>query len=117
MDRGNTDPLTCPQAKSIMNTMMHLRKVCNHPYLFPEVEEAFIGDGQQYGDHLFRTCAKFELLDRLLPKVTGHIQSCQSRTVAMPFLHRFQAACSHKHMPPRARSYKKLDTECYCSRR
>jgi ATP-dependent helicase STH1/SNF2 len=48
--------------------MMHLRKVCNHPYLFPEVEEAFVGS-QQFGDHLFRTCAKFELLDRLLPKV------------------------------------------------
>lgn len=33
------------QAKSVNNTMMHLRKVCNHPYLFPEVEVWLVDTG------------------------------------------------------------------------
>jgi superfamily II DNA/RNA helicase len=48
------------------NKVMQCRKICNHPYLFQE---------HYYIDALLiRTCGKFELLDRILPKLyrTGH---------------------------------------------
>ena len=53
---------------SIRNTIMQLRKICNHPYLF---------EGHmpiEVSDHIFRVSGKFELLDRMLPKLikTGH---------------------------------------------
>ena len=49
--------------KGLMNTMMQLRKICNHPYLFNE-------DGGWSLDENFIRCAgKFDLLDRILPKV------------------------------------------------
>ncbi|KAI0233838.1 ATP-dependent DNA helicase Snf21 [Massospora cicadina] len=59
---------------SLSNTIMQLRKVCNHPFVFPEVERAV---NPSYGlatDALFRVSGKFELLDRILPKFfqTGH---------------------------------------------
>ncbi len=50
--------------RSLQNTAMHLRKTCNHPYLFldpsyhaPDPEE------------LIRASGKLELLDRILPKL------------------------------------------------
>ena len=27
--------------KTLMNTIMQLRKICNHPFMFPHIEEAF----------------------------------------------------------------------------
>jgi ATP-dependent helicase STH1/SNF2 len=52
---------------------MQLRKVCNHPYVFNEVEDDVSPD-HLYDDNLFRTSGKFELLDRILPKLfrAGH---------------------------------------------
>lgn len=81
-----------------MNTMMHLRKLCNHPFLFPELEEECrkfwkvkdIGGSVQSSfdvnsiffsffpkfssKDLYRVSGKLELLDRILPKLkaTGH---------------------------------------------
>jgi ATP-dependent helicase STH1/SNF2 len=49
---------------AIRNTVMQLRKICNHPYLFLDYLEP--GD---MGDNIFRTSGKFELLDRILPKL------------------------------------------------
>jgi len=42
---------TCVQgrggARILMNTIMQLRKICNHPFIFPQIEEAFSkGHGQ-----------------------------------------------------------------------
>eukprot|EP01113_Clastostelium_recurvatum_P034248 TRINITY_DN4621_c0_g1_i1.p1 TRINITY_DN4621_c0_g1~~TRINITY_DN4621_c0_g1_i1.p1 ORF type:complete len:1181 (-),score=433.08 TRINITY_DN4621_c0_g1_i1:55-3597(-) len=54
--------------KGLMNTMMQLRKICNHPYMFNE-------DGSWDVNEDFVRCAgKFDLLDRILPKLkaTGH---------------------------------------------
>ncbi len=54
--------------KGLMNTLMQLRKICNHPYLFQE-------DGNwALNDELIRCSGKFELLDRVLPKLkaSGH---------------------------------------------
>ena len=27
--------------KALMNTIMQLRKICNHPFMFPHIEEAY----------------------------------------------------------------------------
>jgi ATP-dependent helicase STH1/SNF2 len=52
---------------------MQLRKICNHPFVFEEVENA-INPTRQSNELLYRTAGKFELLDRMLPKLkaTGH---------------------------------------------
>ncbi|KAL0414564.1 UNVERIFIED_CONTAM: putative ATP-dependent DNA helicase CHR12 [Sesamum radiatum] len=54
--------------KSLQNLTMQLRKCCNHPYLF-------LGDYfMQRSEEMIRASGKFELLDRLLPKLhrAGH---------------------------------------------
>ena len=59
--------------RSINNTVMQLRKICNHPYVFPEVEDVM--NPQSVTDfNIVRVSGKFELLDRILPKLkdTGH---------------------------------------------
>ncbi|KAG7268595.1 hypothetical protein CRUP_011742 [Coryphaenoides rupestris] len=52
-------------AKTLMNTIMQLKKICNHPYMFQHIE--------------------FELLDRILPKLeaTNHrvLLFCQMTTL------------------------------------
>jgi len=55
--------------RALQNTMMQLRKICNHPYLFLDIIESDL-----LGDNLFRVSGKFELLDKILPKLirTGH---------------------------------------------
>lgn len=56
---------------------MQLRKIANHPYVFPEVDEDFTV-GTTIDDQIIRASGKFELLDRILPKLfaTGHKVSC-----------------------------------------
>eukprot|EP01080_Neovahlkampfia_damariscottae_P009826 gene9826-2148_t len=48
---------------SLTNTVMQLRKVCNHPFLFLHEFDEFTDKD------LIRTSGKFELLDRILPKL------------------------------------------------
>lgn len=59
--------------KGLSNMLMQLRKICNHPFVFEDVENA-ISPGPLANDLLWRTAGKFELLDRLLPKffASGH---------------------------------------------
>ncbi|KAI7817839.1 SNF2 family N-terminal domain-containing protein [Gamsiella multidivaricata] len=59
--------------KGLNNTIMQLRKICNHPYVFEEVERV-INPAKNNNDGLWRVAGKFELLDRMLPKLykTGH---------------------------------------------
>nr|XP_020657222.1 probable global transcription activator SNF2L2 isoform X4 [Pogona vitticeps] len=66
-------------AKTLMNTIMQLRKICNHPYMFQHIEESFAEHlgyttGVINGAELYRASGKFELLDRILPKLraTNH---------------------------------------------
>ncbi|XP_032517257.1 ATP-dependent helicase brm [Danaus plexippus] len=66
-------------AKALMNTIVQLRKLCNHPFMFQHIEEKFCdhigtGGGIVTGPDLYRVSGKFELLDRILPKLkqTGH---------------------------------------------
>lgn len=49
-----------------LNVVMQLRKVCNHPYLFPGVEDEKLDD---LGEHLISNSGKMKLIDRLLPKL------------------------------------------------
>ncbi|MGH0168795.1 UNVERIFIED_CONTAM: hypothetical protein FKN15_055359 [Acipenser sinensis] len=65
--------------KTLMNTIMQLRKICNHPYMFQHIEESFsehlgFSGGIVQGPDLYRASGKFEVLDRILPKlrVTNH---------------------------------------------
>ncbi|CAO3616436.1 unnamed protein product [Cunninghamella echinulata] len=59
--------------KGLNNTIMQLRKICNHPFVFEEVENE-INPQRTSNELLFRVSGKFELLDRMLPKLerTGH---------------------------------------------
>lgn len=45
---------------------MHLRKCCNHPYLFEGQEP---GPPYECGDHLFTNCGKLLVMDKLLTKL------------------------------------------------
>ncbi len=60
-------------ARGLSNMIMQLRKLCNHPFVFDEVENQ-MNPNSQSNDLLWRTSGKFELLDRVLPKyqATGH---------------------------------------------
>ncbi|TYI61369.1 hypothetical protein E1A91_D10G168200v1 [Gossypium mustelinum] len=56
------------KSKSLQNLTMQLRKCCNHPYLFVPTHNMW------QREEIVRASGKFELLDRLLPKLhrTGH---------------------------------------------
>ena len=56
-----------PASRGLNNVVMQLRKVCNHPYLF-------CAEGYQIHQNMIRSSGKFELLDRMLPKLkaAGH---------------------------------------------
>ncbi|XP_039289361.1 ATP-dependent helicase brm isoform X2 [Nilaparvata lugens] len=66
-------------AKALMNTIVQLRKLCNHPFMFQNIEEKYCehvgsSSGTISGPDLYRVSGKFELLDRILPKLkaTNH---------------------------------------------
>ncbi|XP_031726374.1 putative global transcription activator SNF2L2 [Anarrhichthys ocellatus] len=77
-------------SKTLMNTIMQLKKICNHPYMFQHIEESFaehlgFPNGVISGLDLYRASGKFELLDRILPKLqaTNHrvLLFCQMTTL------------------------------------
>ncbi|GFS58566.1 hypothetical protein TNIN_482531 [Trichonephila inaurata madagascariensis] len=77
-------------AKTLMNSIMQLRKICNHPFMFQNIEEACaehmgLSNSMISGPDLYRASGKFELLDRILPKLrkTGHrvLLFCQMTTL------------------------------------
>lgn len=59
--------------KGLNNKVMQLRKICNHPFVFDEVENV-INPSRANSSLLYRVSGKFELLDRVLPKfkASGH---------------------------------------------
>ncbi|KAK3086718.1 hypothetical protein FSP39_022463 [Pinctada imbricata] len=76
---------TSANVPNLLNTMMELRKCCNHPYLIKGAEDKIIaesketkeGKGEDYNqtmDSLVNSCGKMVLLDKLLPKLkqNGH---------------------------------------------
>ena len=69
--KNNVDVLNSGPAKGgsrmkLMNTMMQLRKACNHPYLFDGVEDKSL---DPFGEHLITSSGKLTLLDKLLPRL------------------------------------------------
>eukprot|EP00898_Chlorokybus_atmophyticus_P006098 jgi/Chlat1/648/Chrsp103S00966 len=58
------------RVKGLQNVAMQLRKCCNHPYLFL----THVNYVPARDDEIFRSSGKFELLDRMLPKLraAGH---------------------------------------------
>ncbi|GAA6046906.1 hypothetical protein JCM3770_003422 [Rhodotorula araucariae] len=59
--------------RGLQNQIMQLRKICNHPFCFEAVERSIDPTGMSNAT-LYRVAGKFELLDRILPKLfaTGH---------------------------------------------
>ncbi|ODV77033.1 uncharacterized protein CANTADRAFT_57083 [Suhomyces tanzawaensis NRRL Y-17324] len=59
--------------KGLNNKIMQLRKICNHPFVFEEVESV-LNSTRLTNDLIWRVSGKFELLDRVLPKfkASGH---------------------------------------------
>ncbi|CDW76777.1 chromatin-remodelling complex atpase iswi2 [Stylonychia lemnae] len=53
--------------KTYYNLLMQLRKVCNHPYLFENVEPE---GAEEYGEHIIENSGKMRFLDKLLKKVS-----------------------------------------------
>lgn len=92
-------------AKTLQNTIMQLRKICNHPFVFRTVEEGMARHLGIVGNietvDLWRSCGKFELLERLLPKmkVSGHrvLMFCQM-TQVMTVLEDFFQMLGLKHL-------------------
>lgn len=85
-----------------MNTIMQLRKICNHPFMFQSIEDAYISHtgNPVSGADLYRAAGKFELLDRILPKLkqTGHkaLLFCQM-TVLMNILEDYLVYKGYKY--------------------
>ena len=52
--------------KALMNTMMQLRKICNHPYLFIDYNNEML---ENISDWIYKSSGKFEFLDRIIPKL------------------------------------------------
>ncbi len=71
--------------KKMSNRIAQLRKVCNHPYLFDEYN---LGD-----DLLVRSCGKFELLDRILPKLMAADHRVLIYSQMVKLLHLLERYC------------------------
>ena len=60
----------------LLNIVMQLRKVCNHPYLIEGVEQKEMEEkgSDDYYENFTKACGKMVLLDKLLPKLKsgGH---------------------------------------------
>lgn len=65
-DIHSLNALGGPERSKLLNVLMQLRKVCNHPYLFDGAEE---GPPFRDGPHLWESSGKMALLDKLLPKL------------------------------------------------
>eukprot|EP01130_Rhizamoeba_saxonica_P016041 TRINITY_DN7335_c0_g1_i1.p1 TRINITY_DN7335_c0_g1~~TRINITY_DN7335_c0_g1_i1.p1 ORF type:complete len:513 (+),score=95.06 TRINITY_DN7335_c0_g1_i1:160-1539(+) len=53
---------------ALINLLMQLRKVCQHPYLFEGAEPEFDGEYRE-GNHLIKNSGKLVVLDKLLHKL------------------------------------------------
>lgn len=67
----NLGTIGSTKGRSVHNTVMELRNICNHPYLSQLHSELVDGllPTHHYLPTLVRLCGKLEMLDRLLPKL------------------------------------------------
>ncbi|XP_057834125.2 uncharacterized protein LOC131044739 isoform X2 [Cryptomeria japonica] len=71
----NLGSLCHAKGRSVHNTVMELRNICNHPYLSQlHADEVQSMLPPHYLPTIVRLCAKLEMLDRILPKLkaTNH---------------------------------------------
>ncbi|KAL3791224.1 hypothetical protein ACHAW5_000494 [Stephanodiscus triporus] len=65
-DAHELNALGGPSHARLQNVLMHLRKVCNHPYLFDGAEA---GPPFSDGPHIWENSGKMQLLHKLMPKL------------------------------------------------
>ncbi|XP_028759801.1 chromatin structure-remodeling complex protein SYD isoform X2 [Neltuma alba] len=66
----NLGSIGASKARSVHNSVMELRNICNHPYLSQlHAEEVDNYIPKHYLPPIVRLCGKLEMLDRLLPKL------------------------------------------------
>ncbi|KAL7543063.1 hypothetical protein ACHAXR_012376 [Thalassiosira sp. AJA248-18] len=65
-DAHELNALGGPSHARLQNVLMHLRKVCNHPYLFDGAEA---GPPFTDGPHIWENSGKMQLMNKLLPKL------------------------------------------------
>ncbi|XP_017423795.1 chromatin structure-remodeling complex protein SYD isoform X2 [Vigna angularis] len=66
----NLGSIGSSKARSVHNSVMELRNICNHPYLSQlHAEEVDNFIPKHYLPPIIRLCGKLEMLDRLLPKL------------------------------------------------
>jgi SWI/SNF-related matrix-associated actin-dependent regulator of chromatin subfamily A member 5 len=68
-DAHELNQLGGPDRVRLLNILMQLRKVCNHPYLFDGAEA---GPPYSDGPHLWENSGKMMLLHKLLPKLKSN---------------------------------------------
>lgn len=102
--------------KYLANKLIQLRKICNHPFIFQEIDAGMAEylqkrdrrDARGYymaksvtGVDLWRSAGKFELLERMLPKLVscGHriLVFCQM-TEMMDVLEDYFRMCRYKYL-------------------
>ncbi|EJD54992.1 hypothetical protein AURDEDRAFT_147677 [Auricularia subglabra TFB-10046 SS5] len=86
--------------KGLNNALMQLRKICQHPYLFEEVEQKINPSGL-IDDKIIRSSGKVELLSRILPKLfaTGHrVLIFFQMTKVMDIMSDFMNFMGYKHL-------------------
>ncbi|EJU05536.1 hypothetical protein DACRYDRAFT_74776 [Dacryopinax primogenitus] len=83
--------------KGVNNTIMQLRKICNHPFVFPAVDTDINMGRVDTDPNIYRAAGKFELIDRMLPKLfrCGHrvlifFQMTEVMTI-------FEDYCNYRH--------------------
>ena len=69
-DAHSLNALGGPDRVKLLNVLMQLRKVCNHPYLFEGAEP---GPPYFNGPHIWENAGKMVLLDKLLPKLKAQV--------------------------------------------
>ncbi|XP_050203379.1 chromatin structure-remodeling complex protein SYD isoform X2 [Mercurialis annua] len=66
----NLGSIVNSKARSVHNSVMELRNICNHPYLSQiHVDEVDNLIPQHFLPPILRLCGKLEMLDRILPKL------------------------------------------------
>ena len=75
------------------NTCMQLRKICNHPFLFPKIENE---DQPSLSDLLFTESGKMQVLDKLVTKLLKEDHKILIFSQFTTMLDIIQDYCTHK---------------------
>ena len=100
-DAHSLNALGGPDRVKLLNVLMQLRKVCNHPYLFEGAEP---GPPFTNGPHLWENAGKLVLLDKLLPR----LQAQNSRVLIFSQMTRMLDILED-YLSLRDYSYRRLD--------